>query len=93
MKIEDRLEYAKNYIDAALKDLEESPEKSAIAELLNTIKSVDGYYKEWCAEFDDEHGDPEGSTYEHGVSIEFYIEAEDWHDISLALRKLEKGNG
>lgn len=93
MEIKERLTFAKKYIDAALKDLEETPEKNNIAELLYLLKGLDAYYKEWCSEHDEEVGDPEGTTYEHGVSLEFYFEADDMHDISLALRKLENGNG
>lgn len=93
MEINERLIFAKNYIDAALKDLNEAPEKSAIAELLYLLKGLDTYYKEWCAEHDETVGDDEGTTYEHGVSLEFYLEADDMHDLSLALRKLENENG
>lgn len=93
MEINERLIFAKNYIDAALKDLNEAPEKNDIAELLYLLKELDAYYKEWCTEHDEETGEDEGTTYEHGVSLEFYLEAEDMHDISLALRKLENGNG
>ena len=93
MKIEHRLQYAKNYIDAVLEDLEKTPEKSDIAELLYQVKCLNMGYQEWCKEMDEERGDPEGTCYEHGVCIEYYMEAEDMHDLSLALRKLENENG
>jgi len=81
---------AKRYLDEAAKHIKEadgaSPE--VIAELIAACRGIDEHYKEMCAEADDRYGDPDGTTYRDGISIEFYIEADWWHDVSLALRKL-----
>jgi len=89
MTVEYDLQKAQNLIVHAIKDLEAAPEKSAIVELLDAVEAVDNYYRDrFCAELDDDYGEGKGSTYEHGISLEFYIEADWWHDISVALRKL-----
>jgi hypothetical protein len=86
----DYLETAKRYLDAALVDLEQAPDKTAIADLLRAIRSIDNYYKEWCNEHDEDMGEEPGTTYEEGISCEFYIEADWWHEVSVALRNLNK---
>jgi hypothetical protein len=86
----DYLQTAKRYLDAAIQDLETAPEKTALVDLLRAIRSIDNYYKDWCDEIDEENNDTQGTTYEEGVSMEFYIEADWWHDVSVALRKLDK---
>ena len=88
--MKNELEYARNYIDEVLRRMEKYPEKGAISDLLRAVKSIDLYYEEFCDQVDEDYGQPEGTTYRDGISIEFYIEAGAWHDISLALRKLEK---
>lgn len=90
MTIINNLESAQQYIDAALHDLKETPEKDALNSLLNACENIDTYYKEtFCASCDSEYGDEkEGYTYENGISLEFYIEASWWHDVSKAIRLL-----
>ena len=58
------------------------------ADILRAILALDMRYQEFCARFDEDDGEPKGSLYKdpHGISIEFYIEAEDWRKISLAFR-------
>jgi len=83
------LKRAQNIIQQAAKDLESAPEKADIVELIDACERVDLYYKErFCEELDADYEEAEGTTYENGISLEFYIEADWWHDISLALRKL-----
>jgi len=89
MSISYDLERAKNLIQNVIKELEEAPEKKAIIELINACEAIDRYYKErYCAELDLDYNEPDGTTYEEGICLEFYIEAEWWHDVSKALRKL-----
>lgn len=84
-----KLEQAQRLIDSALTDLKENPEIDAVDTLLDACESIDLYYKNrFCKEMDSEYNDPEGTTYEHGISLEFYIEADWWHDVSKALRIL-----
>jgi len=83
-----KLTNAKAYIDYAIDLLNETPEKNALAELIQACKALDNYYKEYCDGIDEDRGESIGTTYNEGISMEFYIEAEAFHDISLALRKL-----
>jgi len=89
MSVSYDLERAQHLIQRAIDDLKEAPEKETIAELLDACEAVDRHYKErFCHECDLDYGEEEGTTYEHGISLEFYIEADWWHDISKAIRKL-----
>ena len=89
--ISNKLALAKSYIEQAEADLSAVPEKEAIHKLIQTCELLDERYKEFCAEFDEDDGLGEGTTYnnESSMSIEFYIEAADWHEISKALRELK----
>lgn len=89
-EIEDNLIRAKNLIDTSLSDLRSAPEKADISELLDNVQKLDNYYQQYCDEIDETAGDEIGSTYRDGISLEFYIEAEWWHDISLAFRKFRR---
>jgi len=88
--IKENLEYAKRYIDAAISKLDETPDKDAIADLLIALEGIDEYYKSFCESLDEDQGEEIGTSYEHGVNLEFYIESEWWHDVSIALRKLNE---
>lgn len=59
--------------------------------MLQAVRVLDEHYKEFCNEFDENDGSSEGTTYKQGINIEFYIEADLWHDVSLALRKIDQG--
>ncbi len=88
------LKIAKLYIDNVLTDLKENPEQTTLTDLLNACESIDRYYKEgFCAECDVDYGEQEGTTYEHGTEMEFYIESSAWHDISKAIRVLRPPKG
>lgn len=84
--------------DALLGNCVEKLENSSVSigdidELLEVIGELDNYYKEeFCAQTDEERDLPTGTTYNMraGISLEFYIEADDWHRISKAYRKLLK---
>lgn len=93
MKVNDRLRTMKNLIDVII-DQNEKAEKLAknegILALVEACEVIDRQYKTMCDELDEEVGDDVGMGYEHGISIEFYIEATDWHDISIALRKIKE---
>lgn len=89
-EIEDNLTRAKNLIDASINDLRTTPEKSDISDLLDQVQKLDNYYKRWCEEFDIEEETELGTTYRDGIWREFQIEAEWWHDISLAFRKFRR---
>jgi len=90
MTMHEKMRKANFYVAEALEELQKNPEVSAISELLAACEPIEMYYKQWCDEHDDETGDTPGNTYKHGTSLEFYIEADWWHDVSLALRKLKE---
>ena len=62
-------------------------QKATMSKLIEACKGIDVFYKEWCDNLDIEHGDPVGSVYKNGINLEFEIEADWWHDVSLALRE------
>ena len=90
MNINGKLTVALNYIRSAQNDLNdtENANKQAIAELIEACESIDANYREFCEWNDDAYGEPIGTTYKEGINIEYQIEADWWHDVSLALRKL-----
>lgn len=83
MTILDLLYEAEGAIASAIQEAKRGPRQLASDALIAACERVDTYYKEFCEEFGPE-------TYDEGINIniEFYIEAEAWHDISLALRAL-----
>ena len=84
------LQKAINLINRASRKLALVPDKQALHEVLEMCRAIDERYKEFCGEFDEQDDLSDGTTYnnEDGISIEFYLEAGDWHKVSLALRKL-----
>lgn len=58
--------------------------------LIQACEAVDRQYKEMCDDCGKEWGDEPSTNYQDGVSTKFYIEASDWHDISIALRKIKE---
>ena len=91
MNIDGKLTVALNYINSAKNDLEEAENanKQLIAELIHACETIDAHYKTFCNELDRyDYDQPEGTTYEEGIRLEYQIEADWWHDVSLALRKL-----
>lgn len=88
-----RLETVKNLIDVIINQHEKATnvaKNEGILALVEACEVVDRQYKTMCDELDEEVGDVAGMGYERGISIEFYIEASDWHDISIALRKIKE---
>jgi len=86
------IEQAKRLLSTVEEDLKNAPEKANITELMEACEKLDRYYKSrFCAEIDSEYGEEPGTTYEDGISLEFQIEADWWHDISVALRNF-RGN-
>lgn len=74
---------------AVVKELvEQAPELDAITDLISACQKIEYHYQEFCKEMDENFGDEPGTSYEEGVNIEYYIEADWWHDVSVALRKL-----
>lgn len=63
-----------------------------IDDLVKACEVIDNVYYEMCGVYDIEDGLSQDTTYNEGVSIEFYIEAEWWHEVSIALRKLKELN-
>jgi len=88
--ITNKLNMAKNLINNAIEEIKNAPEKESIIELIASCQALDVYYKEWCKEQDEDTGDPVGTCYKEGTSMEFYIESDDWHNISIQLRKLNR---
>ena len=75
-------------LEHVLEDLKSAPEKENIVDLIKACELIDEKYQEMCSEFDRDDKLIPGTTYTHGINIEFYIEANWWHDVSEALRKL-----
>lgn len=84
------LERAKTHIQCALDSLEKEPEKGVVNDLIEACQEIDQDYEEFCSEVDIDCNCSPGDTYKNGVSLEYQIEAEWWHKVSLALRKIEK---
>lgn len=61
-----------------------------IYNLIEKCQQLDVHYKQYCDEVDEADDAEPGTTYRDGISIEFYIEADWWHDISLILREMNK---
>jgi hypothetical protein len=79
-------------LEMALEQLKKNRAVGLSAELLDAIEALDEHYKEFCSELDIQDDLEPGTTYNDdcGVPIEFYIEADDWHNISLAFRNMRK---
>ena len=94
MDINEDLEIALAYIKSAQEDFKNLPEASAINLLLTALEPIEEKYIDWCAEQDEYEDVPEGTTHKSksGVSMEFYIESLDWHQVSRELQKLKKNN-
>lgn len=88
MSIKDNIENAERQLQFAKQALDETPNLEAISELLDALIPVELYYKyRYCMGYDLDYQE-EGTAYEEGTSMEFYIESSWWHDISKALRKI-----
>ncbi len=85
----DNLTKAKMLIDEAINELERSPEKEIVSELIAACKRIDIHYKEACEEIDAALREKNGTAYRDGWNMEYYIESSLWHDVSVQLRKLE----
>jgi len=80
---------ARRLIEDVEEKLKEAPELEAIVELLDAVEKLDNNYRDcFCHDCDLNWGEEPGTTYEGGTSMEFYIESDWWHDVSMALRKL-----
>ena len=89
MSIKDNIEYAERYLAKAKEDIEKNPDIDTLSELLDALFVIENYYRDrFCPECDEDFGEDNGTTYEEGISLEFYIEAVWWHDVSKAIRKL-----
>ena len=64
------------------------------ADIIRALTKMDERYREFCNRFDEEDGKDLGTTYEDdfGPSVEFYVEADHWHELSLALRQWKAEN-
>ncbi len=90
MSIKSDIETAEQYLNRAKESLDEVPNVEALSELLDALFVIENYYRDrFCPEMDEDFGDDPGTTYEDGANIEFYIEADWWHDVSKAIRKLK----
>lgn len=85
-----KLEMANKWLTNAIESLDNLPTEAVIADLIEAVESIDSYYKDWCDEMDEDNGDEIGTAYENSAYIEFYIEADWWHKVSLALRKIKE---
>lgn len=89
MSIENKLLQLSFLVDSIAEDVKESSKNYDILELLSVLKELDEQYRDWCSEIDDEYEEEIGTTYENGISLEYYIEAETMHTISKLLRKIK----
>ncbi len=89
METKAKLVMASQLLNSVLDDFKDAPEKIAIVELINAVRRLNVKYFDWCTEIDDENGEPHGTTYENGISLEYYIEADEMHNLSKILRKLQ----
>lgn len=85
-----KLEGAIRFIQQGIEEIEKAPQMNAILGLIEACQHIEERYEQFCVEQDEDAGDESGTTYKYGVSLEFYIEADDWHRISLQLRKLRE---
>ncbi|KKL48395.1 hypothetical protein LCGC14_2325960 [marine sediment metagenome] len=85
----DDLKQARRLIHEAINELERSPEKEIVSELIAACKRIDIHYKEACEEIDAALREKKGTAYRDGWNMEYYIESSLWHDVSVQLRKLE----
>lgn len=91
--IRDDIDTARICTERALEQLDKQPSLTAISDLIQACSMIEDYYREeFCPALDREYGDPEGTTYKVGANLEFYIEADWWHEVSLALRRLQEQN-
>ena len=91
MSIEYNLKQAQHQIQGCIDLLNMIPDKAVLAEIFQILQRLDADYKNWCDEYDEQCGDGAiGFTYENGISLEYYIEAETMHDLSKLIRKLDK---
>lgn len=90
MKLSQHLRDIADIAARAEAELAEVPEKEAIVTLLNACANIEEHYKDWCKLTDSDFDLSEGETYRDGTSMEFYIESSWWHEVSLALRALNK---
>ena len=67
----------------------EITKQTDISDLINLVRKLNVQYFDWCTGIDDEYDQPHGTTYEDGISLEYYIEAEDMHKLSKLLRKIK----
>jgi hypothetical protein len=86
------LQQAENILERIRLRIEADSTVGITAELMETIEKLDQQYKEFCADVDDDDNLDPGTTYndEFGPNTEFYIEADDWHKISQAFRKIKR---
>jgi len=90
MSIKDDIEIAQRYLQKVQKGIEDTPNLEALNELMEALIPIEMHYRDFCEGCDQDFGDEPGTTYEDGISLEYYIEASWWHEVSLALRKLGK---
>jgi len=88
MSLSDRIHHAKHQLNLVLEELAKVPDKSELVDLFEALTNLESRYIEFCESCDEGQGQELGTTYRDGISLEFYIEAEVWHEVSKALRKL-----
>ena len=88
MGIIDEIERITILSRSVVTDLKKAPEKEAIVSLLQVCQELDLYYQEYCRDDELEYYRDKKNTYELGLNMEFYIEGSQWHEVSIALRKL-----
>lgn len=86
----ENVERLRRALDVLIDELDDEPKVGQVIDLLHSCQVIDAYYKHLCDETDHFDGVAEGTSYENGINIEFYIEASWWHEVSLALRALGK---
>ena len=79
---------AETCLDSIVQSSELTTNEHMLA-LVEACQVIDDAYVDYCAEFDEDNNDPDGTAYNDGVHCEFTIEASDWHNVSVALRNVQ----
>lgn len=85
-----RIKQSLQYIEEEIDKIDNAPERSAIVELIESLEDLDESYRMYCKQLDEEREVEAGTHYTDGVYDDFYIEAELFHEVSLALRKIKE---
>ena len=84
------IDRAKRSLDSVNDRIAATPNLNDLEELIAALGVIDSHYIEYCGENDADYDLHDGETYssEDSPCAEFYIEADWWHRVSLAMREI-----